>query len=103
MGDCKKKRCSFRDCNSASKKDPSLKFYLFSKLNLEKWVEACENDALNSLSSKVITSNRYVCEMHFKNEDFAYILAPFKKRLKPTAIPRKLLEQVGKFNIFLLY
>lgn len=95
----KNKKCQFRGCESSSKEDPTLQFYLFSKPNLGKWLEVCDNQSLNSLPSKLITSNRFICQNHFTNEDFAYILSPFKKRLKLTAIPRKSSGNLGKFRI----
>ena len=83
----KQKQCVYLGCPYNSNSNPEKMFYLFPKNSIEAWINACKNPSLRNFTLSTLTHGKYVCNDHFEDNQFAYQKDPFKKKLKPGAIP----------------
>lgn len=83
MGGC---RCTFRDCNVSTTKNPGMHFFHFplkERERFQKWLDLCKtHDMLELPLNK--QRNRVICARHFRDECFMNYK---KKRLVNSALP----------------
>ena len=83
------KYCSVFACKNSSI-NKTIRFFSFprekDKSRQQKWLEFCNNPALQNLAPSTLVRYKFVCSRHFGMTQYVNILEPMKSRLKTDAV-----------------